>query len=86
MKTPGGAVAGASDRERPQEATRSFALACKGVSKALDRVAELLGVNVVTGENGAGKSTLFKVISGQSSPHGGVVKVRGEPVSTLATR
>ncbi|HET7715787.1 MAG TPA: sugar ABC transporter ATP-binding protein [Bauldia sp.] len=41
-------------------------------------------VHVLLGENGAGKSTLMKILSGEYTPDGGRIFVRGEEVSALA--
>ncbi len=41
-------------------------------------------VHILLGENGAGKSTLMKILSGEYTPDGGRIVVRGEEVSALA--
>jgi ribose transport system ATP-binding protein len=51
--------------------------------RALDRISLDLRageVHVLLGENGAGKSTLMKILSGEYSPDGGRMVVRGEVV------
>ncbi len=79
----------------PDDAGSKPALAFNRLSKAFDGIPVLREltarfmpgtVNVLAGENGAGKSTLFKIISGQLSPDGGVLAVRGLPVTTYDPR
>ena len=41
-------------------------------------------VHILLGETGAGKSTLMKILSGEYTPDGGRIVVRGEEVSALA--
>jgi ribose transport system ATP-binding protein len=41
-------------------------------------------VHILLGENGAGKSTLMKILSGEYTPDGGRIFVRGKEISALA--
>jgi ribose transport system ATP-binding protein len=70
----------------------SSTMVLSGISKNYDGVAALSSVSLdirpgevhaLLGENGAGKSTLMGVASGTTTPDGGTITVRGEPIDRL---
>jgi ABC-type sugar transport system ATPase subunit len=68
---------------------RAPLLAVEHVSRAYPGVRALRGVSLdlkagevhaLVGENGAGKSTLIRILSGDTGPDEGIIRIRGEPV------